>query len=182
MVTPARDQQKTCKISAWLHWTPHSPKSYILTSPHCLFGAVSQNYLRYCLLGSVLVLPQIKCSLATVTSCVSPAFSMSSLIFPILLLSSISLHCSVKKIFLSLLSILWNSAFRWVYLYFSLLPFNSLLFSALCKASSDNHFFLWGMVLVTASWKILWTSIHSSSDTLSDLNPLNLFVSSTVYP
>ena len=51
---------------------------------------------------------------------------MSSLVFPILLLSSISLHYSVKKIFLSLLSILWSSAFRWVYLSFSLLL--SLLF------------------------------------------------------
>ena len=122
MVTSApHDQQKTfCKISAWLHGTPHSPKSYILTSPHCLFGAVSQSYLRCCLLGSVLILPQIKCSLATITSCISPAFSTSSLAFPILLLSSISLHCWVKKIFFSLLSILWSSTFRWVYLSFSL--------------------------------------------------------------
>ena len=28
----------------------------------------------------------------------------------------------------------------WVYLSFSPLPFTSLLFSAICKASSDNHF------------------------------------------
>jgi len=70
--------------------------------------------------------PQIKCSLATIASCVSPAFSMSSLVFPIPLLSSISLHCSVKKLFIYLLSILWNSAFRWVNLSFSLLL--SLLF------------------------------------------------------
>ena len=128
MVTSApHDQQKTfCKIRSWLHWTHHSPKSYILTFPHCLFGAVSQSYLRCCLLGSVLILPKIRCSLTTITSCGSPAFSMSSLVFPILLLSSISLHYSVKKIFLSLLSILWSSAFRWVYLSFSLLL--SLLF------------------------------------------------------
>ena len=31
-----------------------------------------------------------------------------------------------------------NSAFKWVYLFFSLLPFTSLLFSTICKASSDN--------------------------------------------
>ena len=54
-----------------------------------------------------------------------------------------------------LLDILWNSAFRWVYLYFSPLSFTSLLFSAICKASSDNHFafshfFLLGMVLIAS--------------------------------
>ena len=49
------------------------------------------------------------------------------------------LHCSFKKAFLSLLAILWNSAFICFYLSFSPLPFSSLLFLALCKASSDNH-------------------------------------------
>ena len=48
-----------------------------------------------------------------------------------------------------LLAVLWNSAFKWVYLSFSPLPFASLLFTAICKASSDNHFaflhfFSWG--------------------------------------
>ena len=38
------------------------------------------------------------------------------------------------------LSIFWNSAFRWVYLSFSSLPLASLLFSTICKSSSDNHF------------------------------------------
>ena len=57
--------------------------------------------------------------------------------------------------FISLLAILWNSAFIWVYLSFSPLPFTSL-FSAICKSSSDNHFaflhlFFLGMVLITAS-------------------------------
>ena len=36
--------------------------------------------------------------------------------------------------------ILWNSAFKWVYLSFSPLPLASFLFSAICKTSSDNHF------------------------------------------
>ena len=61
-------------------------------------------------------------------------------ILSILLFSSISLHWSLRKSFLSLLAILWNSAFRWVYLSFSPLPLASLLFSAICKASSDSHF------------------------------------------
>ena len=47
---------------------------------------------------------------------VSLIFLKRSLVFPILLFSSISLHWSLRKAFLSLLAILWNSAFRWVYL------------------------------------------------------------------
>ena len=44
--------------------------------------------------------------------------------------SSMSLNWSLRKAFLSLLAILWNSAFKWVYLSFSLLPLASLfLFS-----------------------------------------------------
>ena len=43
-------------------------------------------------------------------------------------------------LFRSPLAILWNSAFKWVYLSFSPLPFASLLFSAICKASPDNCF------------------------------------------
>ena len=80
---------------------------------------------------------------------VSLIFLKRSLVFPILLFSSISFHWSLRKAFLSLLAILWNSAFRWVYLSFSPWPFACLLFSAICKASSDNRFaflhsFSWG--------------------------------------
>ena len=50
------------------------------------------------------------------------------LVFLILLFSFISLHCSLKKPFLSLLDLLWNSAFSWVYLSLSSLPFTSLVF------------------------------------------------------
>ena len=171
---------------------------------------------------------------------VSLIFLKRSLVFPILLVSSISLHWSLRKAFLSLLAILWNSASLvarmvkrlptvwktgfnpWVgkiswrrkwqptpvifpgkshgwrslvgysswgrkqsdtaeQLHFtssySPLPLASLLFSAICKASSDNHFdnlhfFFWGMVLITASCAVSWTSVHSSSGTLSDLIPL----------
>ena len=49
-------------------------------------------------------------------------FLKTSLVYLILLFSSISLHCSLSKAFLSLLAILWNSAFKWVYLFFSPLP------------------------------------------------------------
>ena len=49
-------------------------------------------------------------------------FLKRSLVFPILLISSISLHWSPRKSFLSLLAILWNSVSKWVYLSFSPLP------------------------------------------------------------
>ena len=97
---------------------------------------------------------------------VSLIFLKRSLDFPILLLSSISLHWSLREAFLSLLAILWNSAFRRVYLSLSPLPLASLLFSDICKASSDSHFaflhfFSLGMVLTTASCTMSQTIIHS---------------------
>ena len=76
----------------------------------------------------------MKCSL-----CISNFLEeISSL--SLLMLSSISLHWPLRNTFLSLLAILWNSAFKWVNLSFSPLPFASLLFTAICKASSDSHF------------------------------------------
>ena len=62
--------------------------------------------------------------------------------------------------------------------FFSLFPFTSLLFTAICKASSDNHFalmhfFSLRMILITASSTVLQTTVHSSSGTLSTRsNPL----------
>ena len=92
------------------------------------------------------------------------------------------MHFSLRKAFLSLLAILWNSAFKWIYLSFSPLLFIYLLFSAICKVSSVNHFallhsFLLGMVFITASCTMSLTSIHSSAGTLSiRSNPLNLVI------
>ena len=59
---------------------------------------------------------------------VSLIFLKRSLVFPILLFSSISLHWSLRKAFLSLLAILWNSPFEWVYLSFSPLLFFVIYF------------------------------------------------------
>ena len=50
---------------------------------------------------------------------VSLIFLKRALVFPIQLFSSISLHWSLRKAFLSLLAILWNSAFKWVSFLFS---------------------------------------------------------------
>ena len=110
-------------------------------------------------------------SLAWNVPLVSLIFLKRALVFPILLFSSISLHWSLRKAFLALLAILWNSAFKGIYLSFSPLPLASLLFSAICKASSDNHFaflhfFFLGMVLITASCTVSWTSVRNSSGTL----------------
>ena len=107
---------------------------------------------------------------------VSPVFLKRSLVFPILLFPSISWLCSQKS-FLSLFPILWNSAFSWVYLSLSPLPFTFLLFSTVCKASLENHltflhFFFLGMVLVTTTYTVVQTSIYSSSALcLPDLVP-----------
>ena len=117
---------------------------------------------------------------------ISPVFLKRSLVFTFLLFSSVSLHCPFKKAFLSLLTILWNSAFSWTHFSLSPLLFASLLSSDIYKAASDNHFaflhfFFFGMVLFAASCTILWTSVHSSSGTpFTRSNPLNLFITSTV--
>ena len=85
-----------------------------------------------------------------------------------------SLHWSVRKAFLSLLAILWNSAFRWLYHSFSPLPFSSL-FSVICKASSDSRLPCW----ISSSQEWFWSlppvqcyrppSIVLQAITLSDL-------------
>ena len=67
-------------------------------------------------------------------------FLKRSLVFPILLFSSISLHWSLRKAFLSLLAILWNSAFTCLYLSFSPLLFSSLLFTAHSTAKQIHLF------------------------------------------
>ena len=113
------------------------------------------------------------------------SFLKRSLVFPILLFSSVCMHWSLRKDVLSLLAVLWNSAFKWIYLSFSPLPFTSLLFSAICKASSDSHFaflhlFFLGLVLITAFSTMSWTSVHSFSGTLSDLIPW-IFMSLPMY-
>ena len=140
---------------------------------------------------SILFLSFIKPIFAWNVPLVSLIFLKISLGFHILLFSSISLHWLLRKPFLSLLGILWNAALRWLYLSFSPLPFASLLFTAICKdfsclrrpyKFSFLHSFFLGMVLITASCTMSWTSVHRFSGTLSiRSNPLNLFVTSTVY-
>ena len=94
-----------------------------------------------------------------------------SLVFPILLFCSISFHWSLRKALFSLLAILWNSAFRCLYLSLSPLLFSSLPFIGISKVSPDCHFaflhfFSMGMVLIPVSCTMSRTSFHSSSSTL----------------
>ena len=90
-------------------------------------------------------------------------FSWRDLVFPLLLFSFTSFHCSLKK------ALCLSSQFsgtlhsvQYTFPYFPLLS-TSLLSSAICKASSDNHFaflhfLFFGMVLVSATCTVLLTS------------------------
>ena len=69
--------------------------------------------------------------------------------------SSISSHCSLRNAFLFLLTIIWNSAFGWVYLSFSPLPFPLnlsffLYFSFPTQSGTVRHFniLLWSWLKI----------------------------------
>ena len=119
-----------------LLWLSGSLRPFLYSSSvhSCHLFLISSAYFR-----SILSLSFIVPIFAWNVSLVSLIFLKRSLVFSILLFSPISLHYSLKKPFVSLLAI-WNSAFKWVYLSFSPLPLASLIFSAICKASSENHF------------------------------------------
>ena len=66
-------------------------------------------------------------------------------------------------------TILWNSAFRCLYLSFSPLLFTSLLFTAIWKASPDSHFtfihfFSMGMVLIPVSCTVSQLLLTEAKD------------------
>jgi len=98
---------------------------------------------------------------------VSLIFLKRSLVFPILLFSSISLHWSLRKAFLSLLAILWNSAFKWVYLIlfslaFSFSSFFSYLSGILRQHFAFLNFFFLGIAIPfsrRSSWPRDWTQV-----------------------
>ena len=119
-------------ISLWISW---SWRSFLYTSVYsCYLFLISYASVR-----SIPFLSFIKPIFAWNIPLVSLISLKISPVFRIVLFSSISSHWSLRKTFLSLLAI-WNFVFKWVYLSFSLLVFASLLFTAICKASSDNHF------------------------------------------
>ena len=142
-----------CTWMITLSWLSGSWRSFLYSSfvYSCHLFLISSASVR-----SILFLSFIVPIFAWNVPLVSLIFLKRSLVFPIPLFSSISLHWSLRKAFFSLLAILWNSAFKWDYLSFSPLLFASLLFTAICKASSDSHFaflhfFSMGMVLIPVS-------------------------------
>ena len=100
-------------------------------------------------------------------------FLKISLVFPILLFSSISLHWSLRKTFITLLiffETLQMDIFPLLFAFW-ICSFLSYLYDLLRQPFCLFAFLLLGMVLITTSHTMLWTSIHSSSGTLSDLIP-----------
>ena len=164
-------------------WLFGSLRSFLYSSSvySCHLFLIASAYVR-----SIPFLSFIEPIFAWNVPLVSLIFLKRSLVFPIRLFSFISLHWLLKKTFLSLLAILWNSAFRCLYLSFSPWLFTSLLFTAIWKASPDSHFaylhfFSMGMVLIPVSSTMSQTSFHCSSGTPSIRSrALNLFLTSTV--
>ena len=95
----------------------------------CLFLPPLLNIFSFCWVLTISVLYCVH--LCMNVPLVSLIFLKRSLVFPILLFSSVSLHCSLRKAFLSLLwrdTTLWNSAFKWEFPFLLCL---SILFSQL---------------------------------------------------
>ena len=86
----------------WLSWS-FRPFLYSSSVYSCYLCLISSDPLRSLPFLSI-IMPILSWNI----SLISPIFLKRSLVFPILLFSSISLHCSFKKAFLSLLAILWN--------------------------------------------------------------------------
>ena len=97
-------------------WLSGSWRSFLYNSSvySCHFFLISSAYIK-----SIPFLSFIETILAWNVPLVSLISLKRSLVFHILLFSSISLHWSVRKAFLSLLAILWNSAFRCLFFLFS---------------------------------------------------------------
>ena len=103
-------------------WLSGSLRSFLYSSSvySCHFFLISSASVRFTPFLSFIVL-----IFAWNVPLVSLIFLKRFLFFPILFFSSISLHWSLRKAFLSsLLANLWNSVFKWFSLSFSPLPFS----------------------------------------------------------
>ena len=177
-----------CEWSHHRDYLGHEDLFYTVLSCHLFL--ISSTSVIYCI--SVLYRAHLcmKCSLGTsnfLEEISSLSHSVLSPPRPLLFFSSISLHWLLRKAFVSLLAILWNSAFRCLYLFF-LLGFSLLFFSQLFVRPPQIaillflHFFSMGMVLIPVSCTMSQTSVHNSSGTPSIRSSLlNLFLTSTVW-
>ena len=116
---------------------------------------------------------------------ISPVFLQRPLVSPFPLFPSVFMRGSLKKAFLSLLAVLWNSAFSWVYLSLPPLLFASPPPSAICKASSDDHFalpffFLWDGFAGCLLYSVMDLHPQFFRHPVYS-HPLSLLVSSTAY-
>ena len=158
-------------------------KTVLCSSMYCHLFLISSASLR-----SLLFLSFITPILVWNVLWIPPVFLKRSLVFPLLLFSSISFHCSVKKA-LSLLAILCNSALSWMYLSLSPLLFTSLLSSDICKASCNQITTLPSCFSFSLEWFFFFflppVQYYSSLSIVLQahwrINPLNLFIISTAY-
>ena len=168
-----------------------------MTTPLWLSGSLRPFFVQFfCIFFHLFLISSAYVRSLPFLSCIVPIFAWNislisvillkrSLVFPILLFSFISLHCSLKNAFLPLLAILWNSAFSWIYLSLSPLPFASLLFQIFVRPPQKTT---WPSAFIFIrdgfGHNLLYSVTnfnHSSSGTLSTKSkPLNLFVTSTV--
>ena len=173
-------------VSRWVitpSWLSGSWRSffYSFSVYSCHLFLISSASLR-----SITILSFIVSIFAWNIPLISLIFLRRSLVFPLLLFSSISLHWSFRKAFLFLLAILWKCAFRCVYLSFSPLPFTCLLFPAICKPYQTTIL----PFCISFSWGWFWSlspiqcykplSIDLQALCSIRCNPLNLLVISTV--
>ena len=97
-------------LGEWSHHRDYLGHEDLFVQFVCVFLLPLLNIFCFCYVHTISVLYRahlcMKCSL------LSLIFLKRSLVFPILLLPSISLHWSLRKAFLSLLHILWKSAFK----------------------------------------------------------------------
>ena len=118
-------------IPSWLNglWRSFSKSSSVYS---CHLYSISYASVR-----SIPFLSFIEPIFAWNIPLVSLIFLKRSLVFPILLFSSISLQWSLRKAFLSLLAILWNSAFKQVYLFLFSFTFHFSSFLTLYNVYTD---------------------------------------------
>ena len=162
--------------SRWItkpSWLSGSLRSFLYSSfvYSCHFFSISSASVR-----SIWFLSFIVPIFAWDVPFISAFFLKKSLVFPIIVFSSLFLHWSLRKptfLFLLFFGTLNSDGYI-----FAFLPCLSLLFSQIFVRPPQTailNFCIFfpplGMVLITASHTLFWTSIHSFSDTLSDLIP-----------
>jgi len=148
---------------SWLVWviTPlwlSGTWRFLFVQFFCVFLPPLLNIFCFCYVHTISVL--YRAHLCMKILLLSLIFLERFLVFRILLFSATSLHWSLRNAFLSLLGLSLEFAFKSACLSFSPLPFSSLLFTAICKASSDNHFTFLHFFFGWWSWSLPPVQCH----------------------